>query len=55
MNEPNYLFRVYDKNKDQYTMQVEAKSFEDAYFEILRQLGLDVTVTAEDYQRMVRQ
>lgn len=55
MNEPNYLFRVYDKNKDRYTMQVEAKSFEDAYFEILRQLGLDVTVTAEDYQRMVRQ
>lgn len=52
MTEPLYLFRVYDKNKDQYTMQVEAKNWEDAYFEILQRLGLDVTVMAEDYERL---
>lgn len=52
MTEPLYLFRVYDKQKDQYSMQVEARNWEDAYFEILQRLGLDVTVMAEDYERL---
>jgi hypothetical protein len=52
MTEPLYLFRVYDRNKDQYTMSVEARNWEDAYFEILQRLGLDVTVMAGDYEKL---
>ncbi len=55
MNDGTYLFRVYDKKKDEFTMSVWADSWEDAYFKVLFNLNLDVTVTAEDFQRLIRE